>query len=176
MTTDEQTEAYADALLAIAKAEGNGSETEDELFRFARILEGSDELREKLADVHLPVSLRLQIVNDLLGDKATAATVNLVSMVVGLGHVRDLPAMVDAMVASSARQSDKEVAEVRSAIPLTDDQKSRLAVELGKATGKQVEVKVIIDHSIKGGLIARVGDTVIDGSVRRRLEQLRNSF
>ena len=175
-TTEERTEAYADALLAIARAEGDASETEDELFRFARIIEGSDELRDKLADTHLPIALRLQIVNDLLGGKTTTATVNLVSMVVGTGRVRELPAIVDAMVATSARQSDKEVAEVRSAIALTDDQKSRLAVELGKATGKQVEVKVIIDHSIKGGLIARVGDTVIDGSVRRRLEQLRNAL
>ena len=68
------------------------------------------------------------------------------------------------------------MAEVRSAIALTDDQKSRLADALGKATGKQVEVKVIIDPSVQGGLVAQVGDTVIDGSVRRRLEQLRNAL
>ena len=171
---DVRTQAFADALYAVSRAEGTESETEDELFRFARILEGSDELRDKLADPHLPIALRQQIVTDLLEGKATAATVNLVGLVVGLGRVRELPAIIDAMVATSAQQSNKEIAEVRSAIPLTDDQKSRLAVELAKATGKQVEVKVIIDHSIKGGLIARVGDTVIDGSVRRRLEQLRN--
>ena len=173
---EPRTQAFADALYAIARAEGSESETEDELFRFARVLEGSDELREKLADPHLPIALRQQIVTDLLEGKATPATVNLVGLVVGLGRVRELPAIIDAMVATSAQQSNKEIAEVRSAIPLTDDQKSRLAVELAKATGKQVEVKVIIDHSIKGGLIARVGDTVIDGSVRRRLEQLRNAL
>ena len=173
---DVRTQAFADALYAVSRAEGTESETEDELFRFARILEGSDELRDKLADPHLPIALRQQIVTDLLEGKATAATVNLVGLVVGLGRVRELPAIIDAMVATSAQQSNKEIAEVRSAIPLTDDQKSRLAVELAKATGKQVEVKVIIDHSIKGGLIARVGDTVIDGSVRRRLEQLRNAL
>jgi hypothetical protein len=60
----------------------------------------------------------------------------------------------------------------RSAIALTDDQKSRLADALGRATGKQVEVKVIVDPSIKGGVVAQVGDTVIDGSIRRRLDQL----
>jgi len=173
---EPRTQAFADALYAIARAEGSESETEDELFRFARVLEGSDELREKLADPHLPIALRQQIVTDLLEGKATPATVNLVGLVVGLGRVRELPAIIDAMVATSAQQSNKEIAEVRSAIPLTDDQKSRLAVELAKATGKQVEVKVIIDHSIKGGLIARVGDTVIDGSIRRRLEQLRNAL
>ncbi len=64
------------------------------------------------------------------------------------------------------------MAEVRSAIALTDDQKSRLAAALGQATGKQVEVKVIVDPTVMGGLVAQVGDTVIDGTVRRRLEQL----
>ena len=95
---------------------------------------------------------------------------------VGNGRVRELPAIVDALVAMTAREANKEVAEVRSAIALTDDQKARLAEALGQATGKQVEVKVIVDPSIKGGLVAQVGDTVIDGSVRRRLEQLRNAL
>jgi F-type H+-transporting ATPase subunit delta len=63
----------------------------------------------------------------------------------------------------------------RSAIALTDDQKTRLAA-LGRATGKQVEVKVIVDPSIKGGLVAQVGDTVIDGSIRRRLDQLKRAL
>ena len=76
----------------------------------------------------------------------------------------------------TAAEANKEVAEVRSAIALTDDQKTRLADALGKATGKQVEVKVIIDPSIQGGLVAQVGDTVIDGSVRRRLDQLKNAL
>lgn len=176
MTDSQRTQAYADALHAIAQAEGNASETEDELFRFARVLEGSDELRDRLADPHLPIAVRQQIVDDLLGGKATPATASMVGMIVGTGRIRDLPAIVDALIKTSAQRSNKEVAEVRSAIALTDDQKDRLAVELGKATGKQVEVRVIIDHSIKGGLIARVGDTVIDGSVRRRLEQLRNAL
>lgn len=170
----ERTTAYADALFAVTQAENASGETEDELFRLARVIDGSDELREKLADPHLPVALRLQIVEDLLGGKASTTTIGLVSLVVATGRARELPAIVDEMVAKSARQSNKEVAEVRSAIDLSDDQKSRLAEALGKATGKQVEVKVIVDPSIKGGLVAQVGDTVIDGSVRRRLEQLRN--
>jgi len=174
MPSEERTQAYADALLAVARAEGQHDETEDELFRFARVIEGSDELRDKLADPHIPVAVRLQIIADLLGGKATSATVSLINLVVGTGRVRELPAIVDEMVATGARQADKEVAEVRTAIALTDDQKTRLAAALANATGKQVEVKVIIDPTIKGGVIARVGDTVIDGSVRRRLEQLRN--
>ena len=173
---DVRTTAYAEALFAVAKAEGPLAEIEDELFRVAQVIRGNDELRDTLADPHIPVATRQQIVVDLLGGKAQPATTNLVGLVVGNGRVRDLPAIVDELVATSARQASKEVAEVRSAIALTDDQKARLATALGTATGKQVEVKVIVDPSIQGGLVAQVGDTVIDGSIRRRLDQLKNAL
>ena len=65
------------------------------------------------------------------------------------------------------------MAEVRSAVALTDDQRERLAAALANATGKQVELKVVVDPSVLGGLVATVGDTVIDGSVRTRLDQLK---
>ncbi len=173
---DDRTTAYAAALFAVARAEGPVAEIEDELFRVAQVVRGNDELRDKLADPHIPVATRQQIVVDLLDGKAQPATTNLVSLVVGNGRVRDLPAIVDELLAMTAFEASKEVAEVRSAIALTDDQKTRLADALGKATGKQVEVKVIVDPTIQGGLIAQVGDTVIDGSVRRRLDQLKNAL
>ena len=175
MANDRNT-AYAEALFAVARAEGPLAEIEDELFRVAQVVKGNDELRDKLADPHIPAAIRQQIVSDLLDGKAQKTTVGLVSLVVGNGRVRELPAIVDELVAMSAREANKEVAEVRSAIPLTDDQKTRLAESLGKAMGKQIEVKVIIDPSIRGGLVAQVGDTVIDGSVRRRLDQLKNAL
>jgi F-type H+-transporting ATPase subunit delta len=176
MTTDERTLAYAGALFGVARSEGDLAEVEDELFRFARTLEASDELRTTLTDAALPVSRRQQIVEDLLGGKANPITTSLLSMVVGTGRSRDLPAIVDELVRISAAEGNKEVAEVRSAVALTDDQKVRLADALGQATGKQVEVKVIIDPTVLGGLVAQVGDTVIDGSVKTRLAQLKTAF
>ncbi len=173
---DDRTTAYAEALFAVARAEGPLAEIEDELFRVAQVVRGNDELRDRLADSHIPVATRQQIIIDLLDGKATPATTNLVSLVVGNGRIRDLPAIVDALVGMAASEAQKEVAEVRSAIALTDDQKSRLADALGRATGKQVEVKVILDPTIQGGLVAQIGDTVIDGSVRRRLDLLRNAL
>lgn len=176
MTTDERTLAYAGALFGVARSEGNLAEVEDELFRFARTLESSDELRTTLTDASLPVSRRQQIVEDLLGGRANPITTSLLSMVVGTGRSRDLPAIVDELVRISAAEGNKEVAEVRSAVALSDDQKARLADALGQATGKQVEVKVIIDPTVLGGLVAQVGDTVIDGSVKTKLQQLKTAF
>jgi F-type H+-transporting ATPase subunit delta len=176
MTADDRTLAYANGLFGIARTEGNLAEVEDELFRVARTLEASDELRTTLTDANLPVSRRQQMVEDLLGGKANPITTSLVSMVVGNGRSRDLPAIIDELVRISAAEGNKEVAEVRAAVPLSDDQKARLAEALGKATGKQVELKVVIDPAVLGGLVAQVGDTVIDGSVRRRLDLLKQAI
>ena len=173
---DDRTSAYARAMFDVARAEGDLARIGDELFRFARALEGSDELRSALTDPHLPASKRQQIVEDLLGGKASPSTISLVGMAVGTGRSRELPAIIDSLVAMSAAESNKAVAEVRSAIELTDDQRDRLAAAIGTAVGKQVEVKVVVDPSVLGGIVTTVGDTVIDGSVKTRLERLKQQF
>ncbi len=84
--------------------------------------------------------------------------------------------MVDKLLELHAAGGEKVVAEVRSAVALTDDQKARLAAALKQRTGKDVDIIVVIDPSVIGGVVTQIGDTVIDGSVRQRLSQLRESF
>ena len=172
--SDARIDGYARVLFEIARAEGTIDEVEDELFRFARSYESSDELRHALTDDQVPAAKRQAIVEDLLGGKATPTTTQLVSMVVGSGRGRDLPAIIDKLVARAASSKDLAVAEVRSAVALSDDQQDRLKAALANATGKQVNLKVIVDPSVLGGLVATVGDTVIDGSVRTRVDQLKS--
>jgi len=99
-----------------------------------------------------------------------------VSMVVAAGRARDLTGIADELVALGAAEGGRDVAVVRSAIDLTDDQKTRLAAALQQAVGTPVDVRVVIDPSVLGGLVAQVGDTVIDGSVRRRLDLLKQAI
>jgi F-type H+-transporting ATPase subunit delta len=106
-----------------------------------------------------------------LGAGLVVAVVAVVLLQTFLNQVRRIEAN-----AAQIWQAGKEVAEVRSAVELTADQQDRLAKALNAATGKQVTIKVIVDPSVLGGIVAQVGDTVIDGSVRSRLEQLRNAF
>ena len=169
----DRIEGYAAALFEVARVEGALETVEEELFRFARALEGDDALRSALTDQALPVDRRRGIVDDLLGPRAHPVTVNLVSFVVGSGRARDLPQIIDRLVQRAASERHRAVAEVRSAIPLDDATRARLAEALSRATGRAVEVKVIVDPSVLGGIVAQVGDTVIDGTVRTRLDQLR---
>jgi len=167
-------EGYARALFEVARAEGTLDEVEDELFRFARSYESSDALRNALTDEHIPAEKRQAIVEDLLGGKTTTTTIQLVSMVVGSGRSRDIPAIVDSLVARASSAKQLDVAEVRTAVELTDDQRARLKAALENATGKSINLKTIVDPSVVGGIVATIGDTVIDDTVRTRIEQLKS--
>lgn len=169
----DRQDAYAAALLEVARAEGRLADVEDDLFRFASVFAGSDDLRMALIDPGLPAERRIAVIEDLMGGKALPVSTALVGMIVAAGRAHDLPGIVERFVERAAQERDFEVAEVRSAVPLTDEQQRRLTDALAAATGKRVEVKVVLDPSVLGGIVARVGDVVIDGSVRHRLDQLR---
>jgi F-type H+-transporting ATPase subunit delta len=172
----DRIDGYAQGIFEIAKSEGTLETVENELFQFSQLFQGNEQLREKLTDQSLPVEKRQAIVEDLLGQKASPLTVNLISFLVGAGRARELPEIVDRLVQRAAAERQRAVAEVRTAVDLDGEQRRRLTEALQRATGKQIELKVIVDPSVIGGVVARVGDTVIDGTIRRRLEQLRESL
>lgn len=174
--SDNRITAYADAALGVALAEGALSEVEDELFRLARVFESSDELRATLSDPHIPAAKRQQIVEDLLEGRASTATVAIVSMIVATGRAGDLPRIADELVQRSAASTGSAVAEVRSAVALTDEQIARLTQALSARTKRDITVRNIVDPTVMGGIVTRIGDSVIDGSVRTRLNQLREVF
>jgi F-type H+-transporting ATPase subunit delta len=171
-----RTTAYADAAFSIARAEGNVAEVEDELFRLGRIVETNEELRSTLTDPHLPVERRAQIVEDLLDGKATTTTVSFVSMLVSANRITDLPDIAAELVRRTADATGQTVAEVRSAVALTDDQISQLAAALKARTNTDVTIRNIVDPTVLGGVVTQIGDSVLDGTVRTRLNQLRDSF
>lgn len=107
--SDSRIDGYARGLFEIARAEGSLDEVEDELFRFARQVESSDALRSALTDEFVPAARRQSLVEELLGAKATATTTQLVSMVVGSGRGRDLPAIIDSLVARASSAKNLEV-------------------------------------------------------------------
>lgn len=172
----ERDKLYAEAFLAVLTAEGRINECQDELFRLAKVIEGNEELRQALIDPHLPAARRQQIVEDLLDGKATDTTIGLVSMLVATGRIRDLSTIVDELLDLTAAAGDRVVAEVRSAVELDEDQKRRLAESLKAATGRDVDIVVVVDPTVIGGVVTQIGDTVIDGSLRARLTKLRESF
>lgn len=173
MASESIVHGYAEALFRIVQAEGELDRVEDELYRFGKLLGSNHELKQALADQTIDRAERIKILEELLADKVSPHTLSLIAFVVEQGRARQLPQILEELSALTAEARQSVVAEVRTAVPIDDKQKKALANALSKATGKKVEVKNIVDPSIVGGVVAKIGDTVIDGSVRRRLEQLK---
>jgi F-type H+-transporting ATPase subunit delta len=162
-------EGYAEALFSVARAEGVLPTVEDELYGFGKALETNTQLREAMTDATLPAENKKAVIGDLLGERANPVTVNLLGFVVDAGRARELPKIVEHLARVAAGERDHVLAEVRSAVALTDAQRERIAEALSQATGRTVDVKVVVDPAVVGGIVARVGDEVFDGSVASRL-------
>ena len=165
---------YASALLDIATVEREG--VSDEIFSAALALSGNAELIDVLADNRIPMERKQGIVDDLLGGRASKVTVAAITFLIAAGPARHLGDIAKKLADLTAEAEGEVVAEVRAPLDLDADQIDRLSAALSKATGKRVQVKVIVDPSVIGGVVTKVGDTVLDGSVQNRFTELREQW
>jgi F-type H+-transporting ATPase subunit delta len=173
-SSEELISGYARALFNVVQAEGELDRVEDELFRFGKVLDTNHELKQALSDQSIDRAQREKILNELLEEKVSPHTLGLLTFIVGQGRARQLPQILEQVSGLAAEARDSVIAEVRTAVPLQQEQRDALAAALSKATGKKVEVKALVDPDVLGGVVAKIGDTVIDGTVRHKLEQLRD--
>ncbi len=169
----DRTQSYARAVVELATAEGALETLEDELLVVARAVDGHEELRQRLTDIHLPVAQRLAFVESQALEAAHPATRAALAMLIAANRVGDLTAIAEQVAETAAASREEEIAEVYVAVPLDDAQQRSLKEALERATGKRLDVKVHVDESVLGGVRAKIGDTVIDGSLARRIEQMR---
>jgi F-type H+-transporting ATPase subunit delta len=167
---------YATAIFQIAEAEGALDRVSDELFRFAKAVEQNHELRAALTDIAIPDERKHAVITDLVGERASPLTMHVLDFVVAQGRARELSEIVESLAQLAAEARESVLAEVRAAVELDDDTKRKLGEALSKATGRRVEVKVLVDPSVVGGIYAKVGDQVIDATVRRRLQELKEQL
>jgi len=153
-----------------AQAAGVLDRVEEEIFLFGRAVAGSSELQMALTNPSLSARAKADIVDGLLAGKAHDITRLLVT-----ARVSDLRgARVDSAVADllavAADQRQRLVAEVTSAVALTAEQHTRLANALKTLTGRDINVNVVVDRAVLGGIRVRIGDDLIDGTIASRLE------
>ncbi|MCL1592911.1 MAG: ATP synthase F1 subunit delta [Actinomycetia bacterium] len=165
---------YASALLDIANTEGES--VDDEMYRAAKALNGNAELIDVLSDARIPGERKQGIIDELIGNRASQVTVAAINFVVAAGQARHLGDIAARLAELAAEAEGDVVAEVRAPLALEQDQLDRLEAALSKATGRRVQVKVVVDPSVIGGLVAKVGDTVLDGSVEGRFTELREQW
>lgn len=161
----------------LKRADGAGGldAVEDELFRFARLVEANPEVRNSLAEKAVPLANRQQLVVDLLQDRVSDSTIRLARRAVN-ARERTFGRTIDGYVNLAATQRQRTLATVRVAHQLDADQLSRLAAALTRQAGRPIAVQVVIDPTVVGGARVELGDQVIEGTVAGRLDGARRSL
>ncbi|TWD75135.1 F-type H+-transporting ATPase subunit delta [Kribbella amoyensis] len=156
--------------VAHAAVLGKLDEVEDELFRLDRVLAAERTLAGKLGDRSIPVAARQELITDLLQGKADVTTVRLAGRAVD-GRGRSLAASLRAYQVAAAARKNASIATVRVATDLTEADRTRLAEILGRQYGRQIQLNVIVDPNVVGGVRVDIGDEVIDGTIAARLDE-----
>jgi len=162
---------YATAVFEDLPSVAEIEAVEDELFRFARIIEASPDLRATLSDPSRPSSDRQALVAVLLVGKSHPATLRLAQASLQ-GRVRDIVHSLDWLVERAAEARGWRVARVHAAREVDEAERSSLDAALARLTGTQVELQVTVEPELLGGVVIQVGDLLVDASARHRLEQL----
>ncbi|MBV9824046.1 MAG: F0F1 ATP synthase subunit delta [Actinobacteria bacterium] len=165
-----------DTLLAAAEQDGQLDSVEDELFRFERILANSGELSAALDEAGVPAERRRTLLDSLISGKVAPITAQLLEHAVTSGRRPTVLLAIDDLLQASAARRERSVARVLSATELTPEQTERLAAALTRLYGREINVRTAVDPGVQGGLVVRVGDEVIDGSVASRLAAARAAF
>jgi F-type H+-transporting ATPase subunit delta len=162
-----------DALFAAAEKAGSVAEIEDELFRFERILQGEGEVAGLLDAYAVDTERRQALLDSLVQAKVSPITLQLLRHAVASQRKRSITLAIDDLLEKAAERQERSVARVLSAVPLSDAQQLRLAAALTALYRRPISVRTAIDPDVRGGLVVRVGDEVIDGSVATRFAEAR---
>jgi F-type H+-transporting ATPase subunit delta len=156
-----------------AERSGQLDQLEDDLFRFTRVLAGEPELRAALSGPQVPEENKVALLRALLEGKAAPASVSLIIEAVTHPRGRSLEGELDGYAKLVAERRNRLVALVRTAVPLTGEQQTRLAAALGASYGRDVHLNIELDPSIIGGIAVQIGDEAIDGTIAGRLDGVR---
>lgn len=150
------------------------ADVEAELFAFTRTVAANPELELALGSRLGEASAKGELVQSLLGTRASAASTLIAASLVQHPRERRVRGLLSKAISLVADQRGRVVATVVSATALTDAQQQRLTVTLSTRYGREVSLNTIIDSSVVGGLRIQIADDVIDASVSSRLADLRN--
>jgi F-type H+-transporting ATPase subunit delta len=161
------------AVLAGAERAGRLDNVEDELFRFARTIAGDQGLRDAFSARTEGRERKGELVRTLLGRRAAPETVRLAVQAATTPRGLRTEQVLENYVEAAAQRRRQLVAHVVAAVPLTEQQRSRLAAALQRQYGRPIRLNVDVDPEVVGGIRVEVGSEVLDGTVASRLDDAR---
>ncbi len=176
MASDPVVRSYAEALFQVARAEDSLDRVEEELTRLKNGLESNAEVKEFLSNLQISPEGKKSALFQIFGEKISTITLNWINLVIDQGRQRRLPNIIEAFFTLARESREKVTAEVVTSVPLSEDLVQRLEKELSRASKKQVFLKPMVDESILGGVIVKIENKIIDGSVKHRLEEMKQEM
>lgn len=166
---------YAEALYEAAVDANALDEVASGVGEFANALGESDELRAALGNPKYDVQSKKAVVVALT-EGAHPLVTNALQVLLDRGRIQELPEIAGAFKARVARAERRLDVRAVTAIPLPADLRERIIARIQEQTGQSVFLTETVDPDIIGGLVLHVGEAVVDGSVRKHLEQLRREL
>ncbi|MDB4897135.1 MAG: synthase delta subunit [Firmicutes bacterium] len=164
---------YAQALFDLARDKGQIDQVDDELGMVVSIIDANPQLRTVLDDVLIPDEAKRNLVSKLLAGKVSDLVMNFLLMVIRKRRESQIPAMYRSFLELANEARGIVEVEVRSATPLPDETVRNLEAKLMKRLGKRIKFQTQVAPELLGGLVVRVGDELMDGSVKTRLQRMR---
>jgi F-type H+-transporting ATPase subunit delta len=177
MVTGSLARRYAKAIFDIGSTQGDLTKLGQDIRSLAKAMNESAELATVLSNPAIRRGDRRKVIDGLLKTIGVqTASRNLVYLLLDGERLSSLPAISRALDAMIEEKAGRVAAEVVSARPLDGNQLSQINAVLEKLSGKKVSVTTRQDPELLGGVIAKVGDTVYDGSLRTQLRTLRDEL
>lgn len=164
-----------EALFKSAREQGQLETVEDELFRLGRIVAGNPSLEQALSDRARSIADKRTLLAKVLYGKVTSITQALGIQAVGRLNGEQPADAFDALSNAAASLRDQQVAQVRAVAELTKQQRDTLIADLTKLYDKSVTLHVDVVPDLVGGLVVKVGDELIDGSIKGQFDKLRKN-
>jgi F-type H+-transporting ATPase subunit delta len=162
---------YAEAAFELGREGDTLDAWERDLERLRAALD-DEELRSLVEHPAVAFAEKERVVRRIVGDVAPEA-LSLVLLMVRRGRARSIDRMVEHFGELLRRHRGISLAEIRTALPLDDEQRAAVRERLHELTGTKIEIDEVVDESLIGGIAVRIGDRLYDASVRSRLERLR---
>jgi len=167
---------YGKALFEIALEKGQLTEIENDLLLIKEQITKNDEFQKFLFNPLIPAKSKTDLLKKAFKDSISPLTMNFLVLTSGKKRSEFIKEIIERFEVLALEHNDIISAQVYSAVPLNSDQTEAIRNRLEKRTGKEVQLVEIIEKSLLGGFILKIRDSVIDYSLKRQLERLKEKM
>ena len=168
---------YGDALFELAVEEGRIDVLEEEIIQLQKVLADNAAFGRLMNHPKIIVEEKLQVAKNVFEGRVSDELLGFLTIIISKDRYRDIDAILEYFIAEVKRYKGIGVATVTTAVPLKEDQRGKLEQKLLNTTQyAKMEMHFQVDEALIGGMVVRIGDRVVDSSIRTKLSELQKEL